>query len=139
MDELTKRLKQDAAGIQADVSPELAMRVAASIRASERETGDEEVRALRRSFWWASSLTGLAAAAIVLALLNRNAVKEPLEVSEQPLASVVPESVWPLSRDFTLKVENADFAEPLEDELEKLKGDLEKARNNVRRDLRYTF
>jgi len=139
MDELTKKLKEDAAGIQADVSPELAARIAASVQASERETGGADIPVRHHSFWWASSLTGLAAAVMVIALLNWNVAKEPVEVSEQPLVRVVPESVWQLNRDLTLKVENADFAEPLEDELEKLKADLEKARNNVQRDLRSAF
>lgn len=139
MDELTKRLKKDAAAIQADVSPELAARIAASMQASERETSSADVPARHHAFWWASSLTGMAVAAIVLALLNWNTAKEPLEVPEPPFASVVPESVRQLNRNFALRVENADFSEPLEDELEKLKADLEKARNNVRRDLRDTF
>jgi len=139
MDEFAKRLKEDAAGIQVDISPELEARIAASIHATERETGSVDVPIRHRSYWWASSLTGLAAAALIIALLNWNAVDEPKETTEEQVASVVPEYVRQLNSDFSLKVENADFAEPLEDELEKLKADIEKARNNVRRDLKSAF
>ena len=139
MDEFEKRLKEDAAGIQVDVSPELEARIAASIHATEREADGADVPIRHRSYWWASSLTGLAAAALIIALLNWNAVDEPNETPKNPVASVVPEYVRQLNSDFSLKVENADFAEPLEDELEKLKADIEKARNNVRRDLKSAF
>lgn len=139
MDEFAKRLKEDAAGIQVEVSPELEARIAASIHATERGTGGPNVPARHHSFWWASSLTGLVAAALIIALLNWNAVDVPIETPKDQVASVVPEYVRQLNTDFSLKIENADFAEPLEDELEKLKADYEKARNNVRRDLRSAF
>lgn len=139
MDEFAKRLKEDAASIQVKVSPELEARIAASIHATERETGGANVAARHRSFWWASSLTGLVAAALIIALLNWNAVDEPKETPQEQVASVVPDYVRQLNTDFSLKVKNADFAEPLEDELEKLRADIEKARDNVRRDLRSAF
>lgn len=139
MDEFANKLKEDAASIQVEVSPELEARIAASIHATERETGSADVPNRHRSFWWASSLTGLVAAALIIALLNWNAVDEPKEVPQEQIASVVPEYVRQLNSDFSLKIENADFAEPLEAELDKLKADIEKARNNVRRDLRSAF
>jgi hypothetical protein len=38
-----------------------------------------------------------------------------------------------------LRVKTADLAAPLEDELQNLRSDLEKARDNVERDLKFTF
>lgn len=139
MDEFAKRLKEEATSIQVDVSPELEARIAASIRATERESEKAQGSTRQPFFWWASSLTGLVAAVMIIALLNWNAVDEPKEMPKEQVASVVPEYVRQLNADFSLKVENADFAEPLEAELEKLKADIEKARNNVRRDLRSAF
>lgn len=139
MDEFANRLKEDAASIQVEVSPELAVRIAASIQATECEIGSTNISRREHSFWWASSLTGLAAAALIIALLNWNAADESVEMPKEQIATVVPEYVRQLNTGFSLKIENADFTEPLEDELAKLKSDLEKARSNVRRDLKSAF
>ena len=71
MDELANRLKEDAANIDAEVSAELQARIEASIRATDREITRPAGTGKRDYFWWASSLTGLAAAIIGIALLNR--------------------------------------------------------------------
>ena len=144
MDEFAEKLKDDAASIEAQVSAQLRARIEASLHATEREVIHSARAGRQSSFWWASSLTGVAAAAVVIALLNRNVTDQPL--IEQALAppeaavlTVVPEYVRQLGTDFSLRAENAVFTEPLEDELEKLKADIEKARKNVRRDLRSAF
>ena len=135
MDEFAKRLKEDAAKIDAEVSAELQARIEASIHATDRKIIRPAVPARRASFWWASSLTGLAAAAIVFALLDRLDMNEAVDPKEAPVMATVPKYVRQLNSDFSLRVENAYFAEPLEDELQKLKADIEKARNNLRREL----
>ncbi len=88
------------------------------------------------SLWWASSLTGLAAAALVIILINWNPTTDPQEV--QPVAST-PGTVVSIQSGFPLNVETAEWATPLEEELKNLQSDLEKARESVERDLRQSF
>lgn len=141
MDDFEKRLKRDADAIQASVSPELRARIDASLH------GIEPIRpATPRStpvrLWWASSLTGLAAAVLVIVLVNWNrpaadsppadtvASSPPPTATEPPLATPMP---------VPLDIRTADFASPLEEELERLQSDIEKARESVRKDLDFTF
>lgn len=143
MDDFEKNLKADAAKIQADVSPELAARIASSVHATKREakkTADNDASSGSPfSLWWLSSLTGLVAAVLVIAVLNRNLETNPQVPEEVSTVTVVPKYVRQLREDFVLRTENAEFTEPLEDELEKLRADIEKARKNVEQDLRSTF
>ena len=142
MDKLEENLKQDAANIQVEVSSELAARIASSVHATKREAKNSDNKASKSSpwsLWWLSSVTGLVAAVVVISLVNRNVAEEPVVPEETSTASVVPEYVRQLRQGFALNAKNADFAEPLEDELEKLRTDIEKARKNVEQDLRLTF
>lgn len=140
MDEFEKRLKQDAAAVEASVSPQLRGRIDASLRGTERaHTAAVEKRPVSR-LWWASSLTGLAAtiAIIVLVNLGRDA-SVPVEapVAELP---TVPDTGLDLPMIPTdLDLQSADFAGPLQEELLKLQADIEKARNSVREDIDFTF
>jgi len=86
--------------------------------------------------WWASSLTGLAAAALVIVFINWNSTVTP--VDDQP-PSATPGTVISLQSGFPLIAETADWAPPLEEGLKALQSDLEKARENVERDLRLSF
>ena len=143
MDEFEQRLKEDAASIRAQVSPELKARIASSIHATERlktkiDVADDS-HDHRSLPWWLSGLTGLVAAVIIIALLNRNTPVDPVAPAEEQTAAVVPEFVKQLHTDFYLNAENADFTGPLENELEMLKSDLEKAKRNVAQDLKATF
>ena len=155
MADLEKRLKDDAAAIRADVSPELAARISASIHAAAREPGKPPRRSVGSSLWWASSLTGVAVALVVLALLGRDdlATVDPAVESGQeatiaenaengsalPPTATVPDSTTVPRSEFPLNAEAAVFAEPLAEELENLKSDLEKARDDVEEDLRQSF
>jgi hypothetical protein len=143
MDEFEKRLKEDAASIKADVSTQLKARIESSVHATERARSEAESapgnRGSRSLPWWVSGVTGLVAAVLVIALLNRNTTTEPIVPIEEQTAIVVPEYVRQFHTDFTLNAVNADFTGPLESELEKLKSDLEKARKNVEQDLKATF
>ena len=142
MDEFEKRLKRDADAIQVEVSPELRDRIDASIR------GAKPVRPVTPAAepspvnpWWASSLTGLAAAVIVIVLVNWNR-PEPVTVPAEPVASVtVPADPDPVAHPLPpmLDIRTADFTSPLEDELVRLQSDLEKARESVKKDLDFTF
>jgi hypothetical protein len=73
MDEFEKRLKRDADAIQAEASPELRARIDASLRStSQVRPAGRKTEPAPANMWWASSLTGLAAAIMVIVLINWN-------------------------------------------------------------------
>jgi hypothetical protein len=89
------------------------------------------------SLWFASSLTGLAAAIGVIVVLNWNRGEvelPPATVADTP--SVTDQEEF---RGFPLNAQTADLTEPLQEELLNLQADLEKARESVEKDLRSTF
>jgi len=142
MDEFEKRLKHDARDISADISPQLASRIEASLLAAERIELSRQNRSETSNLWWASSLTGLAAAAAVIALLNWNRPEPEAVVPEQTAFQVVPDAqeyLRQIQGRLPLRAETADFTHGLEDELQKLQADFEKARDNVNRDINFTF
>lgn len=137
MDKLDRQLKEDAGLIKAELSPELQERIRASLESTR--PASQAPRSAQMSgtkLWWASSLTGIAAAALVIVLVNWNSAIEPIE--EQPLHST-PRAILSFQHAFPLNVETAEWAAPLEQELRNLQSDLEKARENVERDLRISF
>jgi hypothetical protein len=139
MDKLQAKLIADADEIDARVSPQLQERIAASLHALPMLPAEAKAERTTASLWWASSLTGLAAAMLLLVLTswNREIVQE---VSPETYATVPPPSVGlPLTPIIPLKASTAEFTEPLQDELRKLQADLEKARETVARDLRSSF
>ncbi len=121
------------------MSPELRARIDASLQ------GIEPVRQARRrsssaGLWWASSLTGLAATLVVIAVVNWN--KPGADI--QPAETLATESALPTEPELPigpeiLDIRTADFTSPLEQELIKLQSDIEKARESVRKDLDFTF
>ena len=76
MDKLKEALREDAAAIDATVSAELDDRIRASLEGVQPERPNAPRPRRGLSMWWASSLTGVAAAAAVIAVINlsRNAV-----------------------------------------------------------------
>jgi hypothetical protein len=140
MDEFENRLKRDADEIRADVSPGFRERIDASLRGTKRiqpvpESGNSGI-----NLWWTSSLTGLAAAIIVIVLINWNRPPEesvPIEpVADQGVADPIDEfqALTP-----PRLIKTADFTTPLEEELARLQADIERARENVRKDIEFTF
>ena len=134
MDKLERRLKEDAALIKAELAPELQERIRASLESTQ--PAKQTLRTTKTpgtSLWWASSLTGLAAAALLIVVINWNGGVEPVvEVSD----AVPPGITWSIQSGFPLNVETAEWTAPLEEELKNLQSDLEKARESVERDLR---
>jgi hypothetical protein len=136
MDDIERRLREDAKAIRAEVPPQLTARIASSVRG---------VRALppaRREFGWplwlAASLTGAAAAAVAIVSVNWRSMNEPAPPSAEAVAESVPDYI----RDFEqlpLHAKTADLTAPLEEELKNLRSDLERARENVEQDLDFTF
>lgn len=143
MDELERRLKADAARIEATASAELQRRIDASL-ASERQVRHvaTERPASHGSMWWISSLTGLAAALAVILVINWN--RPAVESTDDQLVNVpsatpAPSADWSMAPGIDWDVQSADLTSPLEEELLNLQSDLEKARRNVERDVGLSF
>ena len=136
MDKLAQRLKKDAQALDAPISAELENRIEATLRASEPHRPDRAVASRRPAlFWWASSLTGVAAAAIVLVIVNvlqpdRHPV--PPSVASTALHDATTGAGRPV---VPLNVESAVLTAPLQQELVDLQADLKKAQQQVRRDI----
>lgn len=126
MDELARRLREDAAKIDAEIPADLDRRIAASLVAAETSPRRaERGQGLSLSLWWASSLTGIAAAAAVVLVLNLNSGGyEPVGA---PLADMLP-----LLPELDLDVRPAMLTAPLQREFDNLRSDLEKAERAVR-------
>ena len=135
MDNFEKRLKRDADRIEATVSPALRARIDASLEGVRPIRPARERQASVR-LWWASSITGLAAALMVIAVVNWNRptpeAGPAVAGDPPPLATEPPVPVM-------LDIRTADFASPLEEELARLQSDIEKARDTVREDLDFSF
>ena len=128
MDKLSKRLREDAARIDVAVSDELDYRIEASLRAVTPETEAGHERVVRPPlFWWASTVTGVAAAAAVIAVLNWQAPAEPVTPPPVAIAELAPLP--------DLKTEAAMLTAPLQQELEDLQSDFRKAEEKVKRDI----
>lgn len=128
MDKLAERLREDAAKIGIDVSDELDRRIEASLRAATPQAPVPERPAARPPlFWWASTMTGIAAAVAVIAIVN-------LQFEDQPEPAVPVERMVSMPA-IELNAEAATLTAPLQEELDKLQSDLKKAEEKVRRDI----
>lgn len=133
MDKLARQLREDADRIECRVSDELDRRLRASLEAVEPEAVGRKRRGPRSPvFWWASSLTGVAAAVALIAVIN-SAPPEPApsmtEPTPQPL--VIPTIRW--------QAETAVLTSPLEQEMEDLQSDIRKAEEALRQDIERLF
>jgi hypothetical protein len=137
MDEFENRLKRDAEDIRAGISPELRTRIDASLRATEQIRPVPESRAPGINLWWASSLTGLAAAVIVIVLINWN--RPTTELAPVESIASVPDYDNDIPSLYRPQLKTAGFTKPLEEELIRLQADIERARQNVREDIDFTF
>jgi hypothetical protein len=137
MDEFENRLKRDAEEIRVGISPELRTRIDASLRATEQIRPVPESPASGMNLWWASSLTGLAAAVIVIVLINWNRPTNEL-VPVEAVASV-PDNINQNQGLYRPQLKTAVFTKPLEEELIRLQADIERARQNVKEDIDFTF
>jgi hypothetical protein len=140
MDKLERRLRDDAAMIRADVSAELDERIRASLEAAAetRGAGQRPRRPRRESprlWFWASTLTGLAAALALVVVLNPRQQPADTVPTAEILVSVPPAPVTMPA----LNARTAVLTAPLEEELDDLEADIEKARDVVRKDLGLEF
>ena len=130
MDDLAKKLRADAEQIEVSISPQLEDRIRASLESATQDRPQAASKQQPRSFWWASSLTGIAAAAAVIAVINMSG-PDPDTAVTQP-----PPSLSASRIDFNLKP--AVLTQTLEQELQDIQSDLKKAEQAVRDDLRQT-
>jgi len=133
MDKLARQLRDDAQQIDCTISEELDERIRASLQGLTPEPVQKPGAAARPAwFWWASSLTGVAAAIAAIVIIN---VQTP---EPQPVARDA--SVRPLALP-TIKwnAETAVLTSPLEQEIEDLQSDLKKAEEAVKQDIDRLF
>ncbi len=130
MDEMAKRLKSDAERIDVHISDELDRRISASLRVVGPEKPAKPARGGRpATFWWASSLTGMAATAAVIVVMN---ARPPLEETAAPPAPATAVAAVPV---IDWKAETAMLTSPLRQELLDLKSDIKKAEQKVKDDI----
>ena len=133
MDKLAEQLKTDAAMIEVQVSDELDRRITASLLGVTPERPDLPTEQSRpATFWWASSLTGVAAAMLVIVIINAQSQPKDEPAVQVVQTSPVPELVAPT---IDWKTESAMLTRPLQQELEDLQSDLKKAEEKVKRDI----
>ena len=120
------QLREDAAKIDVEVSAQLDDRIRASLQGVTPERPGESVPPVKpRSMWWASSLTGVAAAAALILVVNLNG-PEPVAPQNHIVVPVLtPDLIF----------ERAMMTEPLEQELEDLEADLKKAEEAVKKEI----
>jgi len=120
------QLREDAAKIDVEVSAQLDDRIRASLQGVTPERPGESVPPVKpRSMWWASSLTGVAAAAALILVVNLNG-PEPVAPQNHVVVPVLtPDLIF----------ERAMMTEPLEQELADLEADLKKAEEAVKKEI----
>ncbi len=135
MDKLAKQLRQDAAAINADVSPQLDTRIRASLESVTQERPQPASRpepGRSSGFFLASSLTGLAAAVLVIVIVNTNTV----ETTDETMAGTNDAALQlPQLPRLPLRVEEAMTVSPLEQELQNFQSDLQRAAKAVEDDV----
>lgn len=127
MDKLARRLRADAEKIDVAVSDELDRRITASLQGIEPVPDKPARSGHPMSFWWASTITGVAAAAAVVAIINWRTPPPAVPDDGVDLVAVVPEIDW--------KAESAMLTSPLQKELDDLAADLKKAEEKVKQDI----
>ena len=129
MDKLANKLRQDAENIEANVSDELDRRIRASLQGVTPANDQHAVRPPSRhaGFWWASSLTGIVAAAAVIAIINSQ--------QDAPVPQAKPAKLFAAVPTIDLKTETAVMTSPLQQELDALQSDIKKAEKRVREEV----
>ncbi|MGB5511945.1 MAG: hypothetical protein WBM87_09580 [Woeseiaceae bacterium] len=129
MDKLANRLRHDADNIDAKVSDELDRRIRASLNGVMPATDQQATPPPARpaGFWWASSLTGIAAAVAVIAIINSQ--------QAEPVPQATPANIFAAVPVIDLQAETAMMTSPLQQELDALQSDIRKAERRVREEI----
>ncbi len=133
MDNLAKRLREDAQQIESTISPELDERIRASMHGMTPERpAKSKLSSHSMSLWFASSLTGVAAAIAIIAIVNLQGPEPgPANTSTTPLPLYLPAIEW--------NAKAAVLTSPLEQEIDDLQSDLKKAEEAVKQDIDRLF
>ena len=135
MDKLAKQLKRDAESIDVGISDELDRRIGASLQGIRPEPVLRQPPRQRPAvFWWASSLTGVAAALVLISVLNMRSEREVLPVAD-PGTSPVAMSTSTATPIVEWNAQSAMLTSPLRQELNDLQSDIDKARKKAREDI----
>jgi hypothetical protein len=128
MDKFSRRLQSDADNIEVAVSSELDARIQASLHAISQEPAARPKAPARPiSMWWASSITGIAAAVAMITIINTQA-PVPRSVTEPANTPVMlPAMDW--------NAKSAVLISPLQQEYENLQADLKKAEKALKEDI----
>jgi hypothetical protein len=131
MDNLAKKLRDDARKIECAISEELDDRIRASL---QNVTPEPLAKSKPKSFsfWFASSLTGVAAAIGLIAIVNLQ-TPEPAATQPTPTPTAFALPV------IELKAKTAVLTAPLEQEIENLQSDIKKAEEAVNQDIDRLF
>lgn len=133
MDKLALQLREDAEKIDAGISPQLDARLTSSLQGVKPESVRQPQRESKSfAFWWASSLTGVAAAALVIVIVNLRAPEPaPMATNTTPAPLVLPSIEW--------NARSAVLTSPLVQEIDDLQSDLKKAEEVVKQDIDRLF
>jgi len=133
MDKLALQLREDAEKIDAGISPELDARLTASLHGVNPEVVHRPQRESKSfPFWWASSLTGVAAAVLIIVVANLRAPEPvPVTAGTTPAPLALPSIEW--------NTKSAVLTSPLEQEIDNLQSDLKKAEEVVKQDIDRLF
>jgi len=128
MDKLARRLHDDADKIEAVVSPELELRIQASLQSISPQAEQSRAPSSRPvSMWWASSITGVAAVVAMIAIVNSRQPEPDLNTEPRTAAPALSFVGW--------NAQTADLTLPLQQEYENLQADLKKAERALKEDI----
>lgn len=133
MDRLAKTLRDDAERIEVEIGADLQHRIDATLRSVGPEKAAVATAPARPAlFWWASSLTGLAAAMVTIVIINQLANRSVAPALDAPTTSVVATGATSL---IEWKTQPAMLTSPLHAELAALQADIKKAEQKVKEDI----
>lgn len=137
MDKLANRLRKDADSIEVAVSDELDHRITASLRNVTPQQEPESIVTSRRPalFWWASSLTGIAAAVAVIIIVNSGTSQLSSTSTPATTVTATPASIASTVPAIDWKTETAMLTGQLQQELDALQSDIKKAEEKVKDDI----
>lgn len=148
MDKLSAQLRVDAKRIEASVSSDLEKRIQASltgvtpwadpaVRQSPRQSAHRNVKPA--ALWWASSLTGIAAAIVLVVWVNwmQQPALAPVTtpVAANYSSSPDPSNSSPMAPPIDLHAETAALTGPLKQEYSAVQTDLKRAEKQVRKQI----
>lgn len=129
MDKLAEQLRRDAEQIDAQVSAQLDERIRASLQSASQERPAAAAERPSAPFWWASSLTGIAATLLVIVIVNLPSTEPEPGITQPPPADST------AMRFDGLKLKEAVSTQTLEQELINIQTDLRKAGQALRDDI----